>query len=163
MSNNTQPLQYYFKKSRCTADNAGDDDCICWHDQGSGPLAHLSEYDSAVRWRRKPCPQPEQEWEPTPGERCELRLDRKSYDVYVVGISSWNTVVIESTKVNGQLYDGFSRANFRPLRSPRDRAIDAALGEIVQDYTCPQRPGPEEYVKDAVTQLYGAGLLREVE
>ena len=43
--------QYYYKVDRCQAAVAAAADCICWHDEGTGPLA-----DSAVAktWRAKP-------------------------------------------------------------------------------------------------------------
>lgn len=44
--------QYYFRTNQCSAPSAWDRDCICWHDEGSGPLAGITPENST--WREKP-------------------------------------------------------------------------------------------------------------
>jgi hypothetical protein len=59
--------QYYFRMSDCRAKEAHDPDCICWHDEGTGPLLHSEADRLELKWRDKPCPdcqpQPDQEFE----------------------------------------------------------------------------------------------------
>lgn len=45
-------LQYYFKVSGCTEENARKPNCICWHDWGTGPLAKDPHWIKS--WRIKP-------------------------------------------------------------------------------------------------------------
>lgn len=49
-------FQYYYKRDGCKAKDAKDGDCICWHDEGTGP--YKDERHSAetplVNWRIKP-------------------------------------------------------------------------------------------------------------
>ncbi len=49
-------FQYYYKRDGCKAKDAEDGDCICWHDEGTGP--YKDERHSAepplVNWRIKP-------------------------------------------------------------------------------------------------------------
>ena len=44
--------QYYYHVSKCRAEHSSDDTCICWHDEGTGPLRHHPE--EIGRWREKP-------------------------------------------------------------------------------------------------------------
>lgn len=46
--------QYYYRKTDCIAVTINDANCICWHDEGTGPLADRPE--EAYRWRKKPVP-----------------------------------------------------------------------------------------------------------
>lgn len=49
-------FQYYYKQDGCKADSATDKDCICWHDEGTGPYEderHDAEVP-LVDWRIKP-------------------------------------------------------------------------------------------------------------
>lgn len=56
--------QYYFKSNKCKAYSAYDQDCICWHDEGSGPYKDAKETDLSREdlsrgdvpkiWRDKP-------------------------------------------------------------------------------------------------------------
>jgi hypothetical protein len=52
--------QYYYQVSACKAASHRDKDCICWHDEGTGPLADETESSPryACHWRDKPI-QPE--------------------------------------------------------------------------------------------------------
>lgn len=43
-------LQYYYKVDGCKATRADDPACICWHDEGTGPLA--SEIHQRPYWAR---------------------------------------------------------------------------------------------------------------
>lgn len=45
-----EPRQYYFKVDGCAAQSAYAPDCICWHDEGTGPLQD-GDYRT---WRPKP-------------------------------------------------------------------------------------------------------------
>jgi hypothetical protein len=55
--------------------------------------------------------------------------------------------------------DSIKRTWVRPLRTDRQRAVEAALSAIDQDYECPGAT-PKKYVENAIIQLYDAGLLR---
>lgn len=49
-------FQYYYKQDTCTAVDAKDKACICWHDEGEGPRRderHDAEVP-LVEWRIKP-------------------------------------------------------------------------------------------------------------
>lgn len=53
--------QYYYKVAGCRAISPESLDCICWHDEGTGPLADGNP--EPEHWRDKPgpcCP----DWEP---------------------------------------------------------------------------------------------------
>ena len=56
----TEKRQYYFKNSNCKASSAHDPDCICWHDEGTGPMLPCidGEYLVKMTWRNI-APQPE--------------------------------------------------------------------------------------------------------
>lgn len=43
--------QYYYKDYTCAAPNSDHPDCICWHDEGTGPLVGNT---SMLTWREKP-------------------------------------------------------------------------------------------------------------
>lgn len=47
--------QYFYKDDQCKATLAMDDDCICWHDEGTGPFKNESRDDPVdiVNWRVK--------------------------------------------------------------------------------------------------------------
>lgn len=46
--------QYYFKNNSCKAESANDPDCICWHDEGTGPMQPLLDgtYLVQMTWRK---------------------------------------------------------------------------------------------------------------
>lgn len=46
--------QYYFKNNSCKAESAHDPDCICWHDEGTGPMQPLPDgtYPVQMTWRK---------------------------------------------------------------------------------------------------------------
>lgn len=46
--------QYYFKNNSCKAESAHDPDCICWHDEGTGPMSPLLDgtYLVPMTWRK---------------------------------------------------------------------------------------------------------------
>lgn len=46
--------QYYYNVIACRAIHATDPDCICWHDEGTGPLANHPEHQR--EWRVSPSP-----------------------------------------------------------------------------------------------------------
>ena len=48
--------QYYYKDNRCQAFTAQDADCICWHDEGTGPFPNErpDDPDTLKEWRFKP-------------------------------------------------------------------------------------------------------------
>jgi len=48
--------QYYYKVDSCKARNAFTDDCICWHDEETGPFKEAlhDEFDTTFLWREKP-------------------------------------------------------------------------------------------------------------
>jgi hypothetical protein len=52
--------QYYYKVDGCKADRATDPGCICWHDEGAGPLGdearRLLNLPPPTTWRDKPAP-----------------------------------------------------------------------------------------------------------
>ena len=45
--------QYYYRVNDCTAQSAQAADCICWHDEVTGPLAD-TRYGEPKEWREKP-------------------------------------------------------------------------------------------------------------
>lgn len=53
--------QYYYRVIGCCADYPTDPGCICWHDEGTGPLPN----GTAKQWREKPAAQPQEQREPT--------------------------------------------------------------------------------------------------
>lgn len=46
-----KPRQYYFRVSECRAHGADDPACVCWHDEGTGPL---SDGRGIKDWRERP-------------------------------------------------------------------------------------------------------------
>lgn len=44
--------QYYYRVDECRAANGSEDNCICWHDEGTGPLWRRGS--SPLEWRTKP-------------------------------------------------------------------------------------------------------------
>ena len=50
--------QYYFKRIGCQAAEASSSDCICWHDEGTGPYDNKRHDDDDeykfLTWRVKP-------------------------------------------------------------------------------------------------------------
>jgi hypothetical protein len=66
LADNPQPVeqakptrQYYYKVNNCIATSPDSDQCICWHNEGEGPLPD----DSATHWRTDN-PQPAVQGEP---------------------------------------------------------------------------------------------------
>jgi hypothetical protein len=55
--------QYFYKVDSCKALIAEDQNCICWHDEGTGPLPeHTRSPDNRCgSWREKPGPHPGEE------------------------------------------------------------------------------------------------------
>ena len=58
--------QYYYKVNSCPASSPYDVGCVCWHDEGTGPLVTADKdftttlfSRSSVVWRDKPKPHPE--------------------------------------------------------------------------------------------------------
>ena len=49
-------MQYFYKSNKCKAEGASDSDCICWHDEGTGPAVNEhGEYRSeGLTMREKP-------------------------------------------------------------------------------------------------------------
>ncbi len=48
--------QYYYSNEDCTACSMDDPNCICWHDEGTGPLAN--DPASVMTWRDRPATAP---------------------------------------------------------------------------------------------------------
>ena len=48
--------QYYYKNNKCTATAATASSCICWYEEGSGPLPDEKSNSECpiVAWRNKP-------------------------------------------------------------------------------------------------------------
>ena len=48
--------QYYYRTNTCPAKNSTDPNCVCWHDEGTGPYKDQRHDDLTplVRWRTKP-------------------------------------------------------------------------------------------------------------
>ena len=45
-------MQYYYRVDVCKADSAFEDDCICWHDEGTGPFPDARHTDQCTKtWR----------------------------------------------------------------------------------------------------------------
>lgn len=42
--------QYFYKNNACQAADSADSDCICWHDEGTGPR-HEESHGVRLRWR----------------------------------------------------------------------------------------------------------------
>ena len=51
-----QPVlrQYYYKQNTCNAESARSPDCICWHDEGTGPCNNDYIRNYKLEWRIKP-------------------------------------------------------------------------------------------------------------
>jgi hypothetical protein len=49
-------FQYYYKTNNCKAKTAQDKNCVCWHDEGTGPYKDQRHDDETplVDWRIKP-------------------------------------------------------------------------------------------------------------
>ena len=49
-------MQYYYKLNKCKAEQAYDSDCICWHEEGTGPAVNeRGEYRlDGLTMREKP-------------------------------------------------------------------------------------------------------------
>lgn len=49
-------FQYYYRQSECKAQDAKDANCVCWHNEGTGPYkGERHDADtSLVDWRIKP-------------------------------------------------------------------------------------------------------------
>lgn len=45
--------QYFYKQNGCKANKATDSDCICWHDEGTGPYKEAKhDYEfTMLSWR----------------------------------------------------------------------------------------------------------------
>jgi hypothetical protein len=50
--------QYYCRREDCTAPNSRDPNCVCWHDEGTGPYPTAAT-SANLRWRDKPNTKPE--------------------------------------------------------------------------------------------------------
>lgn len=48
--------QYFYKVFHCKARDADEPGCVCWHDEGTGPL--VSEPERIKHWRTTPPPAP---------------------------------------------------------------------------------------------------------
>lgn len=46
--------QYYYRVNGCLAEDSSSETCMCWHDEGTGPLRDHPE--EIGRWREKPLP-----------------------------------------------------------------------------------------------------------
>lgn len=57
MMKSGQP-QYFYKVDGCPAQTAHDSDCICWHDEGTGPFPdeRPDDPDTLMEWRFRPDP-----------------------------------------------------------------------------------------------------------
>ena len=47
--------QYYWRVGKCRASDAYASNCICWHDEGTGPMAGKIDW-AMVDWRDVPAP-----------------------------------------------------------------------------------------------------------
>lgn len=56
--------QYYYRVTECTAQNVDSPDCICWYDEGTGPLA---DNKNIIRTWREKLTRPTQPTQPTQG------------------------------------------------------------------------------------------------
>ena len=48
-------FEYYYRTNGCKAETAQDDDCVCWHVEGTGPYKDQRHDDVApiVEWRAR--------------------------------------------------------------------------------------------------------------
>ena len=48
-------FEYFYKNDKCKADTAKGEDCICWHDEGTGVHKEQNHNDEVplVEWRIK--------------------------------------------------------------------------------------------------------------
>lgn len=46
--------QYYYRLTECNAPDAGSPECICWYDDGTGPLYKEGVKTEPKNWRTKP-------------------------------------------------------------------------------------------------------------
>ena len=59
-------MQYYYRVDECKADSPFGADCLCWHDEGTGPLPDVQHADQDQMkkvWRVKDGPMPNLEIE----------------------------------------------------------------------------------------------------
>lgn len=52
--NDAPRRQYYFRSSGCYANFSGDPDCVCWYDEGTGPLSIDEQKRPNIEWREVP-------------------------------------------------------------------------------------------------------------
>ncbi len=53
--NNNPKFEYYYRQTECKAKDARKPDCICWHDEGTGPYKNEKHDDenTVMEWREK--------------------------------------------------------------------------------------------------------------
>lgn len=81
--------QYYYGVTGCQAPSADSPNCICWHDEGTGPRPYV-RYDtnnSPPRWRDKP--NLPVEAEAVEGLVKRLKVAREQVDDIVRGFTPW--------------------------------------------------------------------------
>lgn len=75
--------QYFYKTNACTARDASQPDCVCWHEEGAGPLA--DDPDSIRDWHAAPSQQPAAVQAPAPeviAERWVVYYDNLGEEPY---------------------------------------------------------------------------------
>lgn len=43
--------QYFYKNEACPALTANEPNCICWHNEGTGPYSHVDAKFADLQWR----------------------------------------------------------------------------------------------------------------
>lgn len=78
--------QYYYKNSACRADTPFESTCICWHDEGTGPLPneHRKLSRNTIQWRKRPADvdtafREFEEWQATNSRWRSSKLDWQAW------------------------------------------------------------------------------------
>lgn len=119
-----------------------------------------------------PRPEPRsQEWDgeglPPVGCECEFKSAMSRWQTVIVKYASEHGSVVELGSGVEDFVSCTFQPEFRPLRAKeqidRDELIDEAWSAIKQDYSSESKEltHPQEYVLNAICQLYDAGMLRK--
>ncbi len=101
--------KYYFKDNACKAQFASEPDCICWHDEGTGPLSAEEQASGILNWR---------EQEQTPADKQRSVLQEAADFLYM----AWGYVPADTRAKCKQLEDAL-----RDAPSASERRIDFAV------------------------------------
>lgn len=93
--------------------------------------------------------------------KCEFDKGDKWVTAYTIGLDEEGCMVVD---VQGEhpYQSSPNPSHFRPIRTERDELIEKALEVIQQDYSqeCMDYTSPQEYVENAMIQIFYAGMLK---